>query len=140
MTKTVINPLSEVQYDFILQQCAMVRTALFDLNGEELTFRLSGLTQVQTVLDSAPIESVTFRALSIAFTEIFLENNPEYKWVVVEKIEQRLAIRYLSSNVVWYPELSFQKAQGKDLTVRKMYLELITHMRKSIIKEGFDVD
>ena len=113
----------------------MVRTALHDLNGDELTFSLPGLTQLQLLLDEAPVESVTLQALSIAFTEIFLENNPEYRWVVVKSEEERLAIQYLSSMVVWYPEEAFEKAQGKDLTVRQMYLEILQTLIRRIIAD-----
>lgn len=116
MTATKVNPISEKQHKYLTQQFMMVTTALFDINQEDFTFTLSGLTQLQHVLDLAPVESVSLQAVSIVFAEIFLTANPEYKWVSVDKVnksESRLAIQYLNTTVVWYRSLRFTELMGR---------------------------
>lgn len=137
MTKKIVSNLSVEQGRLIESHILKVNRALECFNGDELLFELSDITRLQIVIDNCDLIEVTYQSLSLAFTEVFIAANPEYKWVSVRTDEDRLAIQFLHANIWFYPESTFEKAMKKNKSVRAIYLDVLAEMRALVIKEGF---
>lgn len=140
MAAWTITNVSDEQQNYISSQIEIIDRALFASHGDTLTGELSDLSRLQLVLDNDAVDHIPIPPIAFAFTWVFLKNNPEYNWVSVNKETSSIAVQYLTSKIVWYPESSFSKLNIKDKTVREMYLDLIKHMRTLIIAEGLYAD
>ena len=140
MTIASVTDITDEQKNYINNQIARIDSALFAIDRDTLTGKLSDLTKLQLVIDNVSDEHIPTSSIAFAFTDVFLNANPEYRWVSVNKETSSIAVQYLTSKIVWYPESSFSKLSIKDKAVREMYLDLIKHMRTLIISEGFYAD
>lgn len=116
---------------------AIIDTSLELLQGDFLHYNLSDLTRLQKLVDAGFIVSVFYFPFSTVFAQIFLSANPEFKWVsITDDKKQKLAIRYLNTHVIWYPAALFSNVDKKDLCVRKIYLDLLSQLRKRLVETG----
>lgn len=95
--------------------------------GGALSGQPSDLVLLQRVLDSRLLEpeaTYSLQALGLAFGKVFVENNPDYDWWMVEDEHGRdPAIRYRQTSLLVFPQTMISKRieDGEEVDVQAMY-------------------
>lgn len=110
-------------------------------SGEHLTGDVSDLELVQKVMDAKALDreaTYSLQALGIAFGKVFVNQNENYDWWMVEDEYGRdPSIQYKETSIRVFPQTMISKRVEDDQTVnvREMYdglLEQLGDIRKEI--------
>jgi hypothetical protein len=116
-------------------------SVVLSVTGKHLTGALSDLTLVQNVIDTKTVEreaTYSLQALGIAFGKVFVNQNDNYDWWMVEDEYGRdPSIQYKETSIRVFPQTMISKRveDGHTVNVSEMYrglLEQLVDIRKEL--------
>lgn len=125
----------------IAQQLLHADSVVLSVAGKHLTGAVSDLVLVQKVIDTKAVEreaTYSLQALGIAFGIVFVNQNKNYDWWMVEDEYGRdPSIQYKETSIRVFPQTMISKRveDGQTVNVREMYdglLEQLVDIRKEI--------
>lgn len=129
MTKYNTHPISHAQREFIEIQVFAINKLLERTENTMLMYEQKDFPNLQKLVDNGLINKESYQPLSIAFGDIFIAENPQYKWVSVPFIHRpRLGIFSKSDNTIWYPIEQFAKWKHRHLKIDPIYKDLSNHL------------
>jgi Domain of unknown function (DUF3806) len=108
--------------------------------GSKLTGSRADLTLIQQLLDAGTVEreaTYTLQALGLAFGKIFIQENPDYDWwMVQDEYGRDPAIRYKQSSLLAYPKtmISTRIEDGEPVEVTELFYGLCRKMEELVEK------
>jgi hypothetical protein len=142
MTEQRIEPPSESDIDSIARSLLHAGHVVRELLGAELNGTREDLDLIQKLLDSHTIEreaTYTLQALGLAFGRVFIAENRDFDWWMVEDEHGRdAAVRYLKSTLLAYPKtmLSRRIEDGESFDVIELFDQLAARMAQ-LVDEGY---
>ena len=113
MVDQKIEAPTEAEIDAIARALIHAEHVVNEALGAKLDGSRSDLSLLQRLLDSGTLEreaTYTLQALGLAFGRVFLTENPDYDWWMVEDEYGRdPAIRYQRSSLLAYPRTMLSK-------------------------------
>src|SRR5437763_1246518 len=107
VTDLKIEAPTEVEIDSIARALIHAEQVVQEVLGTKLDKSRGDLSLLQKLLDSGSLEreaTYTLQALGLAFGRVFLTENPDYDWWMVEDEYGRdPAIRYQRSSLLAHP-------------------------------------
>ncbi|MCB9983399.1 MAG: DUF3806 domain-containing protein [Rhodospirillales bacterium] len=107
-----------------------------DVINERLDHSLNDLERLQRILDSGSIQpeaTVPLQALGLVFGKMFVENNEDYDWWIVEDEYGRdPCIRYKETTLMIFPQTVISKRieEGEDCDISDMYHGLLESLEE----------
>lgn len=122
-----IEAPTEADVDRIARQLIHASDLAKSILGEELGGHESDLNLIQRILDSRQLEreaTYSLQALGMAFGKVFVENNADFDWWMVEDEYGRdPAVRYKQTSLLAFPMTMISKRveDGEPVEVRSLY-------------------
>jgi hypothetical protein len=122
-----IEAPTEADVDRIARQLIHASDLAKSILGEELCGHESDLNLIQRILDSRQLEreaTYSLQALGMAFGKVFVENNADFDWWMVEDEYGRdPAVRYKQTSLLAFPMTMISKRveDGEPVEVRSLY-------------------
>lgn len=113
-----------------------------EITGKELNYSLDDLFILQQIIDSkeiVPDQTYELQSLGIAFGKIFVENNDNYDWWMVEGPYGRdVCLRYKDTTLLLFPQTMISKRIENQEEVDMIGLyDVIVKGQKKIIEENY---
>ncbi len=130
-----IDPPTTLDIDTIAHQLVHAGDLVSQATGKTLSGGEADLIAIQEVIDSKIIEpeaTYSLQALGIAFGKVFIENQENYDWWMVEDEYGRdPAIRYKETTLLLFPQTMISKRveDGKPVNIRAIYEGLQEHVQ-----------
>jgi len=137
-----IEAPSDTDVDLIARQLIHASEIVNQTTGNALCGDLSDLAPLQRVLDLnlfEPEATYSLKALGVAFGKVFVENNENYDWWMVEDEYGRdPAIRYKHTTLLVFPQTMISKRieDGEVVDLASIYEELCAQL-ESIRAENY---
>lgn len=142
MTDQKIEAPNESDIDGIARALMHAEHVIVDALGSKLTGARADLALIQQLLDAGTVEreaTYTLQALGIAFGKIFIQENPDYDWwMVQDEYGRDPAIRYKRSSLLAYPRTMISKRieDGEPVNVTELFDGLCRRM-KELLEKGW---
>lgn len=125
-----ISAPDEGDIDYIARMLIMAQDLFFEFSNRKHTYSKDDLKVLQAIIDSKKIEkeaTLILQALGLFFGKIFIENNENYDWWMVEDEYGRdPGIRYKKTSLIVFPETMILKRieDDEDCNVKDLYFGL----------------
>jgi uncharacterized protein DUF3806 len=143
MSEQKIEPPTESDVDDIARAVLHAEHVVQEALGSRMDGTKNDLSLIQRVLDGKSIEreaTYTLQALGLAFGRVFIHENADYDWWMVEDEYGRdPAIRYKRSSLLAFPRtmLSKRVEDGESVNVVDLY-DGLTGRLTELIEDGWD--
>ena len=113
-----------------------------ELLGSKLNGSRADLLLIQKLIDTGTMEreaTYTLQALGLAFGNVFIEENADYDWWMVEdEFGRDPAIRYKQSTLLAYPRTIISKRieDGETVNVTELF-DGLCHRMEELVEKGW---
>jgi hypothetical protein len=134
MMSQVVEPPNDEDVDRIAKHLIYAETIVREITGSDLSGGLADLAMLQRVLDSGQIEAeatYALQSLGMALGKVFVNNNNEYDWWMVEDEYGRdPAVRLKETSLLLFPQTMISKRveDGEEVNVPELYAGLIERL------------
>jgi hypothetical protein len=135
MDQKIIAP-NDIDIDRIARALIAAQDLIFEISGRKHTYGEDDLDTLQIVIDSGKIEhesTFALQSLGLHFGKIFIENNKDYDWWIVDDDDGRdPCVRYKKTSLIFFPQTMISKRieDKKTCDVRSMYFGLKERMEE----------
>lgn len=129
--------------DYIARMLIMAQDLFFEFSNRKHTYSKDDLKVLQAIIDSKKIEkeaTLILQALGLFFGKIFIENNEDYDWWMVEDEYGRdPGIRYKETSLIVFPQTMISKRieDSEEIKIEELYNDLL-QMLEDIKSEHYE--
>jgi Domain of unknown function (DUF3806) len=140
MTDQKIEAPDASDIDGIARAIIHADQVVSELLGSKLNGSRADLLLIQRLLDTGTVEreaTYTLQALGLAFGNVFVEENADYDWwMVQDEFGRDPAIRYKQSSLLAYPRTMISKRieDGEAVNVTELFDGLCRRMEELVEK------
>jgi hypothetical protein len=131
-----IEAPNEQDIHSIAQQLIHANELISEVTGKSFSGKFTDLRLLQQVLDAKLVEpeaTYSLQALGIAFGKVFITNNDDYDWWMVEDEYGRdPAVRYRETTLLIFPQTMISKRveDGETIHIQNFYENLQNDIEK----------
>ena len=136
MTDQKIEAPNDADIDSIARALVHAEHVIGEALGSKLNGSRADLLLIQNLLDAGTVEreaTYTLQSLGLAFGKVFIEENADYDWwMVQDEFGRDPAIRYKQSSLLAFPRTMLSKRieDGESVNVTELFDGLCREMKE----------